>query len=368
MLAALIIAAACAAGGTWPAEDWASRAVETAASRPAAIRALEDYAFTVTGPEDERKGVRTNAVLIVHQGAVIYERYARGFDKTVPHLTWSVSKTAANAVTGAAVHKGLLATTDSICKHRPDLRKESCPITLDHLLDFSSGLAWKESYEGESNQASSVLAMLYGEGHGDMAAFVAGHDVRDPPGATFMYSSGDTTLLTGAIGAALRPSLGEDFAWTLLFDPLGMKSAAWEKDAKGTLVGSSYLFATARDLARLGYLFLHDGCWNGARILPDGWVRASTSVSEAFKKRPLGADPDDVQGRQIWLNRPVPEQNVTTPWPHVPEDAYAARGHWGQSMTVVPSRELIVVRYGDDREKKIFDFDRFLSLALAVGE
>jgi CubicO group peptidase (beta-lactamase class C family) len=88
-------------------------------------------------------------------------------------------------------------------------------------------------------------------------------------------------------------------------------------------------------------------------------------VNPAIRLRRLDADPDDVQGRQFWLNKPIPEQGVTTPWPGVTEDAFAARGHWGQSITVVPSRDVVIVRTADDRERG-FDFARFVSLALEV--
>ena len=164
----------------------------------------------------------------------------------------------------------------------------------------------------------------------------------------------------------MKPVHGDDYPWTLLFEPLSMSSVVFERDARGTHVGGSFVWATPRDFARFGYLFLNDGCWEGKRYLPEGWVRDSVAVSNPFKLHPLENEPDDVQGRQFWLNRPVPEQKVTTPWPGVPEDAYAARGHWGQSITVVPSLDLVIVRTADDREKG-FDFPKFLALAVAVG-
>lgn len=358
----------CPAGVALPAGDWPVRS-DLAATRAKEIAALEQYAFTLTGKDEERKGIRTDAVLIVQGGRVVYERYARGFDPSKRHLTWSISKSVLDVVTGAAVGRGLIAEGDSICKHLPAarVRPTSCPVTVGDLLAFGSGLAWKEVYENESNQASSVLAMLYGEGHADMAAFVAGHEVRDPPGASWRYSSGDTTLLAGVLDGALRPTLGEAFAWKLVFEPLGVRSAAWERDVRGTLVGSSYLYATARDLARVGWLYLHDGCHAGTRLVPAGWVARSTSVPPAFLGRALRDGAKEVPGRQWWVNRAVPERDVPAPWPSAPADAFAALGHWGQSMTVIPSLDLLIVRFGDDRETGALDLDRFLALAIAVG-
>src|SRR5262249_19561208 len=150
------------------------------------------------------------------------------------------------------------------------------------LLEFASGLDWIESYEDKSNQYSSVLAMLYGVGHGDMLSFVASHDARDPPGATYMYSSGDAPFLPGVVDTAMRRYQERDWPYQLLFDPLGMASALLERDAAGTPVGSSWFYATPRDLAKFGYLLLSDGCWEDRRILPEQWVADSTAVSAPF--------------------------------------------------------------------------------------
>lgn len=129
-------------------------------------------------------------------------------------------------------------------------------------------------------------------------------------------------------------------------------------------------YATPRDLAKFGYLYLNDGCWKDERLFPEGWVARSTTVASdsGFRKKPLFRDPDDVYGWLLWLNSPVPELQITTPWPAVPEDAYAARGHWGQSITVIPSRKLVVVRVGDDRESGAFSLNLFLERVLAVVE
>jgi CubicO group peptidase (beta-lactamase class C family) len=309
--------------------------------------------------------------LIIHRGRVVYERHGRGWDAGKRHLAWSVSKSFINALTGIAVERGAVALEDSICKHlstKVVKRQEACAITVRHLLEFSSGLDWREDYEnGGTHQDSSVLAMLYGEGRKDMVSFIASHPLRDPPGTTWMYSSGDTTLLGGVLDAALRPTLGKDWAWPLLFDVLGMESAAWERDGKGVPVGSSYLYATPRDLAKLGFLFLNDGCWEGRRVLPEGWVAASTQVSEPIRLRALERGTDDVQGRQWWLNQPIPGVQEQRPWPGLPEGAFLARGHWGQSIAVIPSQDVVVVRTADDRDGS-FSLETFLKLALAVVE
>jgi CubicO group peptidase (beta-lactamase class C family) len=370
-------AAPCPVPARWPVPDWPSRAQEVAQTRAAAIQALEQYAFTLTGTDAERKGVRTDGVVVVHRGEVVYERYARGFTAAKRHLSWSVTKSFTGALVGRAVGAGALRLDTSICEHLSlPAGAENCAITVQNLLEMASGLDWAEVYENRSNQASSVLAMLYGEGRKDMAAFVASHPRRAAPGTLFSYSTGESTLLSAVVAeAVVKAGLAtrEDFPWTLLLDRIGLQNATWERDAKGHLVGGSYLYATPRDLARFGYLYLQDGCWQGAgpgsapeRLLPEDWVARSSSVNGAFRQGTLDAGADDVYGWQFWLNRAVPETGrPSLPWPDVPGDAYAARGHWGQSVTIIPSLDLVVVRTADDRDGS-FDFNRFLSLAIAL--
>lgn len=361
-------AAECPDRPTWPTEDWPDARAETAAARAAQIQALEDYAFKLEGKDEERKGVRTDGVVIIHQGRVVYERYGRGFDAGKRHLSWSVSKSFTSALVGIAVERGALKLDDSICEYVKAKRQDNCAITVRNLMEFASGLDWREDYEnGGSYQTSSVLAMLYGEGRQDMVSFITAHERSDEPGTSWRYSSGDATLLAGVLDGALRPSLGKDWPWVLLLDKLGMKSTTWERDGKGVVVGSSYLHATPRDLAKFGFLYLHDGCWAGGRVLPEGWVAQSTQVSEPIKRKSYERGRDDVQGWQWWLNRPIEGVQAELPWPSVPEGAYAARGHWGQSISIIPSKELIVVRTADDRDGS-FSLDTFLKLAIAVVE
>jgi CubicO group peptidase (beta-lactamase class C family) len=361
LVAALVLPwaarAECPTRASWPTTGWTARTAETAAAKAAQIQALEDYAFTLTGKDAERKGIRTEGVVIIKGGELIYEKYARGFDAQKRHLGWSVTKSITNALTGIAVSKGALSLEDSICTYVQAPRQENCRIKVKDVLEFATGLDWKENYEGQGNQVSSVLAQLYGEGRRDMATFVAGHVARDAPGETYLYSSGDAVLLR-------RQGADERYPWTFLFDPIGMKSAVYERDAKGTPVGSSYVYATPRDFAKFGYLFLNDGCWGGTRLLPEGWVTASSAVSAAFRNRPL--ERDGVQGRMFWLNRAVPEQQVPKPWPDAPDDTYLAKGHWGQYVFIIPSLDLVIVRTGDDRDGS-FRSNDFLVRAIAVG-
>src|SRR5690606_6633143 len=199
----------------------------------------------------------------------------------------------------------------------------------------------------------------------DMAAFTAVHGLGALPGTRFRYSSGDSTVL----GASLRSMVGEraypDYPWTALFEQLGIRSAVWERDASGTFVASSYAYLSARDLARVGLLMQRDGRWGERQLLPQSWV--------AFNRTPFAnyqPDPGDprraVPGGQWWLNAPV--AGAPLPWPEAPEDAFAALGHWGQALYVLPSRNLVVVRYADDRDGSFSDNELLKRVLAAYGE
>jgi CubicO group peptidase (beta-lactamase class C family) len=342
----------------FPGRDWPVRSVGE--GKAAQVAALEDYAFTLTGKDEDRAGLRTDALLIIKGGELIYERYARGWDASKRHISWSVAKSFTSALTGVAVAQGRLRLDDSICKTLPEARADVCRITVGNLLEFASGLDWQEEYEHGSYQNSSVISMLFGEGHSDMARFITDHRFYGEPGKVWRYSTGEATLLAKAATTAL----GADGAWSRFFDVLGMRDVILEEDVMGTPLGGSHLFATPRDYARFGYLYLHDGCWAGKRVLPEDWVRASIEPSASFIAS-AGADQSTPNGRMFWLNRtggPV----MTKPWADAPDDAYSAIGHWGQYVIVVPSAEVVIVRTGDDRNASV-DLSKLISLSVEVA-
>lgn len=332
--------AACPTRASWPTDAWPSIAAQVAVDRAAEIANLESFAFTLTGTDQERMGLRTDGLLIVKGGQIVYEKYARGWDATKPHIAWSVAKSITSALVGVAKMRGALAESDPISKYvtvsSSDARVGA--MTLRNLLEFSSGFDWRESYEHESYQVSSVLALLYGVGHKDAVKFITSHPLRDAPGMSWDYSTGDSTLLASAVFAAMTPTFGEDFAHDLLFTPIGMKSAVMERDPRGARFGGSYLYATLQDYARFGYLYLNDGCWNGTRLLPDGWVAQSVQVAGPMHLKVIHQETEP-GGWQWWLNKAVPEAGIPTPpWPDAPDDAYAALGHWGQKSSSSPRR------------------------------
>ena len=360
-------AQSCPENRLWPSEQWEDATAEALATHPEAIAALEELVFTLEGEDAERVGTRTDSVVIIKGGRLVYEKYGRGWNADQPHLTWSVTKSVASALTGIAVALDLLTLEDSICQHYPDLPPDNCAVTVKHLLEFSSGFDWTEVYENEANQVSSVFAMLYGEGREDMASFVANHPLRDTPGTTYQYSTGDATLLTGILTKVFAEDYGEAFAWDLLFEPLGITSAVLERDPAGALIGGSYFYATPRDLARFGYFYLNNGCWENEQILPETWVASSTSLNDVMDGKKIDADPDWIQGWMWWLNITDEAKGLEAPWPDLPATAFGASGHWGQSINVFPSLDMVVVRTADDRDGSFVKND-FLKLAVQIGE
>jgi CubicO group peptidase (beta-lactamase class C family) len=371
MLSLLVatLTAACPTGVTWPGDEWPSKVEETKASKAAAIAALEEYAFTLIGKDEERKGIRTDGLVIIKGGQLIYERYARGFTESKRHITWSVTKSISAALVGRAVALGKLNIDDGICKYVDSDAEEFCSrLTVKHFLEFSTGLDWNEIYENESNQRSSVLAKLYGEGRLDYVKFMARHRFRDDPGTTYCYSTGDSSVVAAAARGALEKDYGRAWDRDVLYTPIGMKSALMERDSTGTPAGGSFFYATPRDMARFGYLYLRDGCWAGERLLPEGWVQASQQISFGFKNKPIDRDNKEVYGWQMWLNRRVPEVGQTDlPFPDVPDDAFMPRGHWGQYIMVIPSLDLVITRTGDDRDKTQLDLNTLFKLAIEVA-
>ncbi|RON12829.1 serine hydrolase domain-containing protein [Pseudomonas frederiksbergensis] len=349
-LIVMLLLSLTAQAENWPAEQWSPGPKVTGP----ALQALESYAFP---PRDDatHQGIRTDALLVIRDGQLVYERYAGPTTAETPHLTWSISKSLMAAVLGVAYGEGLFKLQDPAVKFYPPLEKHPA-MTMADLLHWASGLDWQEDYE-YAPLKSSVVAMLYTRGHRDMAAFTADHDEYAKPGQAFRYSSGDSNLLAAALKTIVGPARYPDYPWTALFEPLGIRSAVWEADATGTFVASSYAYLTARDLARVGLLMARDGRWRERQLLPKDWVDFSR---EPFARYQANQD-EAVPGGHWWLNRAV--DGATQPWPDAPVDTFAALGHWGQAMYVIPSEKLVIVRYGDDRDGR-YRHNELLKLAL----
>lgn len=339
-LVGLCLASSLARAEYWPQDQW-SQALD---NDSAPIQALNQYAFT---PRDDskRSGVRTDALLVVRDGQIVYERYAGPNTQQTPHLLWSMSKSVMATVMGVAYGQERFKLDDPAFNYLPAL-KDHPKLKLGHLFNWASGLNWKENYES-SPLKSSVVAMLYTRGRRDMAGFVAQHPQAFAPGVHYSYSSGDSNLLSAAMRGIVGVQQYGDYPWTALFEPLGIQSAVWERDAAGTFVASSYAYMSARDLARIGLLMQREGRWHDQQLLPKAWVDFNRTPFANYQADPRKLD-EAVPGGQWWLNQGP--QGVPTPWPDAPTSSFAALGHWGQALYVLPEQKLVVVRFADDRD------------------
>ncbi len=292
-----------------------------------------DNAFDEPNPRQFR---RTRAVVIVYDGRLLTERYSPGITKDTPLIGWSMTKSVTNALVGILVSQGRLSLDKPATV--PEWSAADDPrsvITLDHLLRMSSGLRFVEEYE--DNPASDVNIMLFLKP--DAAAYAASMPAEAPPDEKWSYSSGTTNIISRII----RHTLGSQadyiaFPRQALFNRIGMRSAVMEMDASGTYIGSSFMYATARDWARFGLLYLQDGIWEGERILPEGWVKYSTT--------PMPRAPKGQYGAHFWLNRGDPENPGNRPFPRLPQDLFLAWGYQEQQTIIIPSRRLVLVRLG----------------------
>jgi CubicO group peptidase (beta-lactamase class C family) len=337
----------------WPTQQWQTKKPEEMGINAKALAAFDQYAFSRTGNDQDRKGIRTDGVVIIKGGYLVFEKYARGFDKDRPHLAWSVSKSFVNALYGIAKQQGLLSLDQpASALYKPLDRGQHKNITIRHLLQMTPGLFWREGYEA-SFFDSSVLAMLYSEGRKDMGAFAAQQPMRYQPGTHWYYSSGTSNLAVAVLRSALKGQDMDTWMWTHLFDRIGMKNVTWQRDGSNNVVGSSYLYASPRQLAKFGYLYLNDGLWENKRLLPEGWVAFTATVPPADEKGEYGA--------HWWLNVGRPENKVPPRFPKAPRDMLRASGHWGQRIYAFPSHDLVVVLTSDNRDDT-FKEQRFLEL------
>lgn len=291
------------------------------------VEALEralGAAFDEPAPDGESRGTR--AIVVVHDGRIVAERYAAGFDVDTPQIGWSMTKSVGSAIAGRLVGVGRIALDDD--ELLPEWEGDDrAAITVEHLLTMTDGLAFDETYEA----GTDVTNMLFRPG--DASAFAASKPLVAEPGERWQYSSGTTNILCHV--AARAAGGGPQLARDLVFAPLGMSTAVLEPDTSGDPVCSSSMYASARDWARFGQWFLQHGVWEGTRLLDEDWVERSTT--------PVAAARDESYGYQWWLNEPVDD---TRPLPGVPTDAFRASGHDGQRTVVVPSADVVVVRLG----------------------
>lgn len=297
------------------------------------LRTLET---TIADAFRENTLKQTRAVMVVYKDQIIAESYAPGFDKTSLHLGWSMTKSITATLYGILAHQRGFDIQQPV--KVPDWEGDKrSSITYHNLLQMSSGLEWEEDY----SKISDVTNMLFKAK--DMSTSAIEKPLLHEPGEHYYYSSGTTNLLSGLLKKEF-PDLQSylDFPYSTLIDKIGMNSMILETDASGSYVGSSYSWATARDWAKFGLLYLHNGNWNGEQIFAEDW---SGYVSTPAK------DSEGIYGGQFWLNS-------SGALPDAPKDTYYADGYQGQRVFIIPSKDLVIVRLGLTNGN-YFDFNSF---------
>ena len=279
------------------------------------------------------------AFLVLHKGIPVTEVYKPQFGKDTRFLSWSMAKSVINALVGIEVKRGTMNLSQPAAIEEWKNTDRS-KITLNDLMQMQSGLKWNEDYGNRSD----VTLMLHCEK--DMSRFAFEKPLEYPVGTHWYYSSGTTNIVSNLLrNQFINDSLYYSFFYTELFNKIGMADVIFEVDVSGTVVGSSYLYATARDYARFALLFQNDGVYNGERILPEKWVDYSRTANSSS---------DGEYGSFFWLNR-------SKKLPSAPEDMYMCVGHDGQRIFILPTEELIVVVLGySPSSNGGMDFDSLL--------
>lgn len=284
------------------------------------------------------KNKRTRSVIVIYKDKIITEKYADGFDKNSKILGWSMTKSLTGTFFGILQKQGKININDKapIAEWQNDERKS---ITINNLLQMNSGLEWEEDY----GKISDVTKMLFIEK--DMTKSQINKPLVGKPNETWNYSSGTTNLLSGILRKQFKTHQEYlDFWYSSLFDKIGMHSALTEVDMAGNFVGSSYGWATTRDWAKFGLLYLHKGNWNGEQIFDESWAKYVATPTNTSNGN---------YGAQFWLN-------AGGKFPNTPKNMYYASGFQGQMVAIFPSHDLVIVRMGL-KENPEFDFDGLLS-------
>lgn len=288
------------------------------------IRMINEFLDQVFADTLPYKG--TFAITVVYKDQIVAERYRSDFTSSTRYLSWSMAKSFTNAMTGLLVKEGKVDISKpmNLREWVADDRKN---ISINHLLHMNSGLEFNEEYS--KIKLTDATTMLLKKG--DMGHYAASRKLLYKPDSIWYYSSGTSNI----IQVYLRSLIGNDNEYLLfprnaLFSKIGMQSAVWEPDASGTFVGSSYVYATERDYARFGLLYLHNGSWLGKQLLPDAWVSYTATPAKGS---------NGVYGAHFWLNS-------SGAFPGVPRDLFYCDGYDGQYIFIIPSKNLVVTRNG----------------------
>jgi len=321
------------AGVAWPTTRWPEGPPPAGAD----VHAIDAAEAALFGPRGRGGVPDTRALLVVQGGRIVRERYADGFGPESRFRSWSMAKSVTNGLVGLLVREGKL-DLDAPAPV-PRWQRDGDPrraLTLRQLLNMTSGL---DNADGGDDADSLVAKLFFGELSADSADAAAKVDLAYEPGTHWAYSTATSQILAGIVARSVgggREGV-RAFVERELVAPLGAASLVIEFDPAETPLGGGYVWASARDWARLGLLYLRDGVWDGRLILPAGWVDFTRTVAPAENNGTYGA--------HFWVAAKPAEHQFQTLRPGI--DAFQMNGNAGQFVVIVPDRDLIVVRLGE---------------------
>ncbi len=331
---------ACGSSSPVPPPPLTEAALAAVIKQPGVSR--QKLARAVDGLFTSDDTAETRAVLVLHNGRIVAERYGPGYHENTRFVSWSMAKSITGAMIGLLVADGRLRLDESVpipaWQRSGDPRGE---ITLRQLLQMRSGLRHTET--GDPIFESDEVRMLFLDGRDNMAAYAEAQPLEAEPGRKWEYSTATTVILadvaarvlTDSADPAVRRHTVNEYLKTRLFEPLGMRSMVAEFDTAGTLIGSSLIHGNARDWAKFGEFLRGGGAVKGAQLVPSNWIEFMVK----------GNPRNPGYGGQIWLNQPQSDDGSTL-FPGAPASSFSMNGHLGQYVVVSPSQGLTVVRLG----------------------
>jgi len=314
----------------WPTKSWLVSTPEEQGMESGSLARLIDNVGSY----------KQDSLLIIRHGKIVAEAYYAPYIADISHDLRSVTKSIVGTLTAIQLKKGNLASvddpvmdlfSDKPVQHADDRKKA---ITIQHLLDMTSGIEWFERLY----TPDETLMKMYRSP--DRTGFVLNQPMAGAPGASFNYAGGNPYLLSALINRKSGQN-ALDFATKELFEPLGIKSAKWGTvDAQGVTNGEAGLFLSPHDMARIGYLYLHEGMWDGNRIIPSSWVERSRAgpVTATFGYRYAN----------LWWSMPE-------------KGAYMARGRHSQLILVLPKLDIVAVMTGVLRDDEFYSTSRLIN-------
>jgi len=330
-------------GDYWPTQEWRRCAPEEVGMNSDNLMKAYEYA---ANPQ-----LNTHGIAVIRKGYIVGEAYFGDYTVNTHHDGFSMAKSFTSALIGIAIGDGKIAGIDEkVYPYFPQWNYTSTPeikkrLSIRHLLTMTGGLDW--------NRDSLVVDDLVMANYEDYLAYVLSRDILYEPGTKWYYSNGEAILLSGILEKVYGRN-AYSLAYLRIFDPIGATGIYWLRDLAGHTNTAYGIHATARDFAKFGYLYLKKGSWDGQQIIPQNWIEESTkAVSDSI----------NFYGYLWWL---PPGFEDYQKW-DIPAGTFIALGAYTQRLFVVPAKDLVVVRLGNDPELSTTGFSSMEFLSLIIN-